>query len=340
VRALRRGPASWVFWPHTVRGWWHTLERELAPADLYHACGVLAIAAALAARGRDRREGRSSVVVFDVIDITLRSNNVLRMPRLIRRVLGRRERAWARAADTHVTVNEDLADEALARWKLARRPAVVPNYPEPWAATDVDGRDRIRAATGLPPSTRICLFQGRLGPYVGLDEAAEAVLLVPDAALVVLGFGRGWEASVARDAEPRYAGRHFTLPAVHPDDVAGWVASADVALCTLPPLSYNQRHATPNKFFEAIAAGTPIVLGPDLPVMETILRREDFGRVARSMAPADIAAAIVEILDLPAAERQAWRRRIQVAAQERYSWPAAAAVYREVVESIRPVGRT
>jgi glycosyltransferase involved in cell wall biosynthesis len=337
VRAIRLGPASWVFWPHTVRGWWRTLSEQLAPADLYHACGVLAIAAALAARRRDRREGRSSVVVFDVIDITLRSNNVMRMPRLIRRLLGRRERAWARAADGHVTVNEDLADEAMARWRLARRPAVVPNYPEPWDAADGDGQDRIRVATGLPPSTRICLFQGRLGPYVGLDEAAEAILLVPDAALVVLGFGRGWEASVARDREPRYAGRHFTLPAVHPDEVASWVASADVALCTLPPLSYNQRYATPNKFFEAIAAGTPIVLGPDLPAMEGILRREDLGRVARSMAPADIAAAIVEILDVQVAERQAWRRRIQAVARERYSWPAAAAVYREVVDRLRPV---
>jgi glycosyltransferase involved in cell wall biosynthesis len=338
VRAIRLGPASWIFWPHTVRGWWRTLAQELAPADLYHACGVLAIAAALAARRRDRREGRSSVVVLDVIDITLRSNNVLRMPRLVRRLLGRRERAWARAADAYVTVNDDLADEAMARWALPQRPAVVPNYPEPWDAADGEASDRLRAVTRLPASVRICLFQGRLGPFVGLDEAAEAVLLVPYSALVVMGFGRGWEASVARDTEPRYAGRHFTLPAVHPDDVASWVASADVVLCTLPPLSYNQRHATPNKFFEAIAAGTPIVLGPDLPAMEGILRREDLGVVARSLAPADIAAAIVDVLDRQADDRLAWRRRIQAVARERYTWPVAAAAYREVIDGLRPGG--
>jgi glycosyltransferase involved in cell wall biosynthesis len=334
IRKLRLGPASWILWPHTVRGWWHSLRAELAPADRYHACGVLAIAPALAARQRDRREGRSSVVVFDVIDITLRSNNVLGMPRVVRWLLGRRERRWARAADAHVTVNEDIADEAMARWSLASRPTVVPNYPEPWAPDDGEGPGRIRAATGLPTTMRICLFQGRLGPYVGLDEAAEAVLLVPNAALVVLGFGRGWQASVARDQDPRYAGRHFTLPAVHPGDLASWVASADVALCTLPPLSFNQRHATPNKFFEAMAAGTPIVLGPELPVMEEILRREDLGRVARSMAPADIAAAIRSIVDLPAAGRAAWRRRVQALARERYSWPIAAEAYLGVVRSL------
>jgi glycosyltransferase involved in cell wall biosynthesis len=336
VRWLRLGPASWILWPHTVRGWWRTLARALAPAELYHACGVLAIAPALAARRRDRRAGRSSVVVFDVIDISLRSNNVLGMPAPVRWLLGRRERSWAEAADAHTTVNEALADEAATRWSLRRRPTVVANYPEVSGRPGGDAPDLIRPATGLPATTRICLFQGRLGPNLGLDEAAEAVLLVPDAALVLIGFGRGWAASVERDRDPRYVGRHFTLPAVHPDELGPWVASADVALCTLPPLSYNQRHATPNKFFEAIAAGTPIVLGPDLPVMEEILRREDLGRVARSMAPADIAAAIVEILDRPAGEREAWRRRMQGAARERYSWPVAAAAYRRLIDGFRP----
>ena len=336
VRAIRTGPLSWLLWPHTVRGWWATLSTELAPADLYHSCGTLPIAAALAARKRDRRAGRQSKVILDVIDISLESNNVLGMPAILRPLLDRRERRWVRHADAHTAVNDALADKAVARWRLARRPTVVPNYPEPRpAAPGTAPPDRVREATGLPATTRICLFWGRLGPYVGLDEAAEAVLTVPDAALVVLGFGRGWDASVARDADPRYAGRHVTLPAVHPDELLEWVASADVALCTLPPLSFNQRHATPNKFLEAMAAGTPIVLGPDLPVMEEILQREDLGRVARSMAPADIATAIRSILDLPAAERAAWRERIATTSRASYTWPVAATAYTTLVEEVR-----
>ena len=123
---------------------------------------------------------------------------------------------------------------------------------------------------------------------------------MPDTALVLLGVRAGWERSVARDADPRYAGRHFTLPAVHPDELPVWVASADVALCTLPPLSYNQRYTTPNKFLEAMAGGTPMVLGPR-PADDggAPAREEDLGRVAASMDPPDIAAAIRAILDLP-----------------------------------------
>ena len=309
---------------------------QLAPADLYHSCGTLPIAAALAAQKRDRRAGRESKVILDVIDITMESNNVLRIPMLVRRILGRRERGWARRADAHVTVNEAFAGKATRRWRLRVPPTVVPNYPEPWTPPPGRAPDLIREATGLPPSTWICLFWGRLGPYVGLDQAAEAVLQVPDTALVVLGFGRGWDRSVARDADPKYAGRHFTIPAVHPDELPAWVASADVALCTLPPLSYNQRFTTPNKFLEAMAGGTPIVLGPRLPTMETLLRREGLGEVAASMEPADIAAAIREILDLSPAERDSWRARIAAISRDRFSWPIAAAAYRELVRSLGP----
>jgi glycosyltransferase involved in cell wall biosynthesis len=333
-RTQRARLMEWFLWPQTVRGFWATLERELAPADLYHACGALPIAAGLAARARDRKAGRSSRVIFDVIDITLESNNVLRMPSLVRRLLGRRERGWARSADGHTAVNDAFADWAVEHWGLATRPTVVPNYPEPWTPPVGPRPDLIRAATGLPASTRICLFWGRLGPYVGLDQAAEAVLQVPDTALVLLGFGRGWEASVARDADPRYAGRHFTLPAVHPDELPGWVASADVAMNSLPPLSYSQRYTFLNKFFEAMTGGLPMVLGPDLPTMEAVLRKEDLGRVAASMEPADIAAAMREILELPPAERDAWRERIAATARQRYSWPIAAAAYRTLVRSL------
>lgn len=337
LRTLRARFVSWLLWPHTVRGWWRTLSSELRPADLYHSCGTLPIAAAVAARRRDRKAGRRSRVILDVIDITMESNNVLGIPPLVLRWLARREAGWARQADAYTAVNDAFADRAAANWRLPRRPTVVPNFPEPWTPPST-APDLVRAAVGLPSSMRICMFWGRLGPYVGSDEAAEAVLRLPDTALVLLGFGRGWERSVARDRDPRYQGRHFTLPAVHPDELPSWVASADVALCTLPPLSYNQRYTLPNKFLEAMTAGTPIVLGPDLPGMETVLRHEDLGRVAASMQPADIAEAIRSILELPAGEREAWRRRIQATARERYSWPTAASAYRELLRAIEDVG--
>ena len=85
-----------------------------------------------------------------------------------------------------------------------------------------------------------------------------------DAALVLLGFGRWADQLRAQDPDPRYRGRHFTLPARPPGLVTAWTASADVSIIAVPAISYNQRLSTPNKFWESLAAGTPIVLGRDL----------------------------------------------------------------------------
>jgi glycosyltransferase involved in cell wall biosynthesis len=333
IRVLRHSAAAgrrWLFWPHTVRGWWATLNRELEPADLYHACGSLAVAPALRARRRDHAAGRPSRVVYDAIDDVAAGNNVLGMPGIVVRLIARRERAWARAADVRTTVNEALAESLAARWATPR-PAVIPNWPERVLPDDDVPPDRIREATGLPASTRLVVFQGRLGPNLGLDEAAEAILRVADAALILIGFGRGYAASLARDAEPRFAGRHRTLPAVHPDELLEWTASADAALVPLPPVSQNQRASTPNKFWEALAAGTPVVIGPDLHVMAALVREHHLGVVADSLTPDDLAAALRSVLDVDASTAAARRRRIASIARDRFSWPIAAERYRKLI---------
>ncbi len=335
----RRAGRSWrlfrmrVEWPQTVRGWWATLDRELVPADLYHACGSLAIAPALRAASRDRRAGRHSVVVYDAVDNTFEGNNVLEMPALLRRIHAARERRWARSADARTTVNEALSARLAVRWDVAA-PVVIPNWPEPGMPAIAGGSNRIREALRLPAEMRIVLFQGRLSPNLGLDEAAEAVLRVDGACLVLLGFGRWLDRCRARDAEPRYAGRHFTLPAVHPDELPAWTASADVSLVTLPPISLNQRDSTPNKFWESLLVGTPVVVGPGLEVMARIVGEVGAGVVARSLEPDALAAAIRSALDVDPAERVERRRRVATVAAARYTWPHAAERYLEVVRGI------
>jgi glycosyltransferase involved in cell wall biosynthesis len=324
----------WLFWPHKVRGWWATLGRELEPADLYHACGSLTVGAALAARRRSPigPNGRPARVVYDAIDDVIGSNNMVGVPGVLRDWYARRERAWARAADARTTVNDALAEWLGRRWRT-EPPLAVPNHPDVPSLAAGETCDLIRERLRLPGTTRIVVFLGRLGPNLGLDEAAEATLLVPDAAFVVIGFGRWAERSAARDSDPRFAGRHFTLPPVHPDELAAWTASADVSIVPLAPVSDNQRLSTPNKFWESIIVGTPVVLGPGLPVMEAMVRDHGLGRVASSPAPADLAAAIAKLLDRPAEERSSERERIARLARERFSWPATAARYRDLVEA-------
>ncbi len=322
-------------WPVTVRGWWHALRRELPPADLYHVFGILGLPVALDLARQARRAGLAGRVVYDVIDVILESNNYARVPEVIRAWYQRREHGWVRRADAVVTVNDAIADHLDRTWPVRTRPTVLLNCQPRWQPA-VPRPNLIREATGLPPDRRIVLFLGRIGRERGLDEAAEAVLAVDDAALVILGFGPWADRLRERDADPRFAGRHLTMPPVHPDAVPAWTASADASIIAVPANSLNQRLSSPNKFWESLTAGTPMVVGRDLEVMRAIVEDERIGAIADPADPADLAAGLHAILDLPPAEYEAMRARALGAAASRYNWETAAEAYLGLVRSLVP----
>jgi glycosyltransferase involved in cell wall biosynthesis len=327
-----------ILWPLAVRGWWRTLGREVAPADLYHAFGILPLPAALSLAAAARRSGSAGRVVYDVIDVILESNNYDRVPGPLLAWYRRRERGWARRADAIVTVNDPIADHLARTWRTRVRPTVLLNCQPRWTPPG-PRPDLIREAAGLPPDRRVILFLGRLGRERGLEEAAEAVLRVDDAALVMLGFGPWAEKLRERDRDPRYAGRHATLPAVTPDDVPAWTASADVSIVAVPANSLNQRLSTPNKFWESLTAGTPVVVGRDLEVMRAIVEEERIGAVADPADPDDLARGLRTLLDAPAGERAAMRQRCLAVTRDRYSWEVAVVPYLALVDRLVPAPR-
>jgi glycosyltransferase involved in cell wall biosynthesis len=321
-------------WPVHVRGWWTTLRRDLPPADLYHAFGILTIPVALDLAAGARRSGRPARVVYDVIDVILEYNNYDRAPRPLLAWYRWRERRWVRRADAVVTVNQPIADHLAATWRLRTPPTVLLNAQPRWTPPD-PRPDHIRRATGMPPERRIVLFLGRLGRERGLDEAAEAVLRLEDAALVMLGFGAWADRLRERDTDPRFAGHHYTLPPVHPDLVPEWTASADVSIIAVPANSLNQRLSTPNKFWESLTAGTPVVLGRDLEVMRAIVDADRLGAIADPADPDDLARGLREVLEQGPERLTGMRDRCLTVTRTTYNWETAVQPYLALVEPWR-----
>ena len=86
----------------------------------------------------------------------------------------------------------------------------------------------------------------------------------------------------------------------------------------IQPTTLNHRLTTPNKLFEAITAGVPVVAS-DLPGMAPIVRETGCGIVVDPRDPGAIAAAIREILDGPPERRVAIMDGLG-RARETYSW--------------------
>jgi glycosyltransferase involved in cell wall biosynthesis len=138
---------------------------------------------------------------------------------------------------------------------------------------------------------------------------------------VALGFGdRDGLDALAR--EPGLEGRLHVLDAVPPSELLAWVAGADVDVMPLQPTTLNHYLCSPNKLWESLAAGVPVVTS-DFPVMRRVVLDPDTGPLGAVCDPVDpdsIARAVRELLDPPPAERAELRARCLRAAHEKWNW--------------------
>ena len=314
-RALkpRGGPARIL----EVRAGTHEAIRIAPRADLVLGYHYLGIGTGLALGRRDR-----APVIYDAGDIYLASTAVEALPRPVRAAIRQYERAAAQRADAVVTANDAYAAE-LARRLDVPLPVVVLNCPPRWTPPAVPPR-RFHEALGLDPGTRVVLYHGGFTAERGIEQLIEAIPRVERAVLVLLGYGPLAARYHAIAADPATAGRVRVLPAVDPAELLEWVASADVAAMPILATTLNHRLSTPNKLFEALAVGLPVVAS-DLPGMAAIVRPLDAGRLVDPAEPASIAAGLNAVLDTPEPERLARRERILAAAGAAYNWETQSA---------------
>jgi glycosyltransferase involved in cell wall biosynthesis len=120
----------------------------------------------------------------------------------------------------------------------------------------------------------------------------------------------------------RFGDRLHVLDAVPPSELAPWIASADVGVMAIQPSTVNHRMSTPNKLFESLAAGLPVVVS-DFPEMRSIVLDDPggaLGEVCRPDDPADVARAILAVIGRSPADLETLRARCLAAAHERWNW--------------------
>jgi glycosyltransferase involved in cell wall biosynthesis len=307
----RAVPDPLLIFPIRPIAWGIALEDVAEPADIWH--GMWAGSLPALHRLRDRHGGRS---IYDSRDVYMRSRGFERMG-VFKAPLAYLERRWARGADAVLTVNEAYAD-LLARQFGIERPPVVRNTPDRYRRPAARP-DLIRTALGVPRETRVVLYQGGLLSDRGIEQGMEAILEVDDAVFAIMGVGRPTREIERLAATDRMQGRVRFLDPVPPEELLDWTASADVMLMAIQPTSVNHRFTTPQKLWEAIAAGVAVVAS-DLPGMAEIVREVGCGVLVDATDPADIARGIRSIVDAPAADREAMRERTWRAGQDRYNW--------------------
>ena len=245
--------------------------------------------------------------------------------RKARRIAAREARVW-RGAAGFVATTAGIRDTFVELHGLRAHVRVVPN------GCDVPG-DRVFPGLARNPEPRV-LYAGQLYPWKGVDVLVEAVAGTPGARLVILG-GLPGENDLARVcqrvAAHGLAGR-VEMPGTVPQArVAEELARADVVAVPFLHTGMTERHTSPLKAFEALAAGRPIVAS-DLPSSREVLAHE---QNALLVPPGDahaLAAALQRLLDDGGLRERLARRAW--ADSERYSWDARARALLELFEEL------
>lgn len=330
----RMDALDWVaMWRFGNLGWARAAAREAGPADVYHGHDLTGLPAAVYAR---ESHGGTARLVYDSHEVFMASGAVAGRPGWAVSWLARRERAWAAGADALVTVNRAVAAELGPLLGIARH-VVVHNCP-PRQAADVARSELIRTVASIPAAAPIVLYHGALQPGRGVRQLAEAMLEpgLERAHLVFLGWGPLRDEVVALAAEPRFERRIHLLPPVPPEDVVRWVASADVAAMPIQPSNRSLYLSTPNKMFEALAAGVPVAAS-DLPGIRSVIADDPDGPLGVLFDPASpgsIGAAIRSLLELSDEARGELAERCRRAARERWNWDTESVALLELYRTL------
>lgn len=184
----------------------------------------------------------------------------------------RLERWLIPKADTVIVVGWRIADWYRDEYDLDEV-HVVRNIPTPVPLPDVLPTV-LKDDLALPDDEMVFLYQGLFTQGRSIELLLAAWNGVPaDRHLVFLGYGPLTE--LVEQAAAAHPNVHY-LPAVPPDRLADYTVGADVGLCLNEKVSLSYYYSLPNKVFEYIHAGVPIV-SSDFPEMSDLINHHECG---------------------------------------------------------------
>ena len=190
-----------------------------------------------------------------------------------------------------ITVNDSIAGQYEKEYGI--KPVVVRNVP---ILRSSKTQAVSRTALGIPESKKILILQGSgINIHRGAEEMVEAMQYIEDAVLLIVGGGdvigtlKDTVNKMSLSEKVIFKGRQPY------DKLMQYTALADLGLTLDKDTNLNYRYSLPNKLFDYIQAGTPVLASP-LPEIKKIITTYDIGDFIPDHSPKHIAKKITEIL--------------------------------------------
>lgn len=319
------GPARMIGWvQYTVEAFFAGLRRPAAVVygsspQLLAPFGSLALATV-----------KRVPFVLEVRDLwpeSIVAAGSLREGSTLHRILVKMEKFLYQRADRIVVVTDGWQDHMRSLGIDPAKMVVVPNGTELSDFVVDEPRDLLRSEYGIDGFTAI--FAGAHGKKDGIDLIVEAARKVPDVNFLLIGGGPMKEPMRQRAEELGLTNIEFR-DAIPKSQLPRLLKACDLGLHVVSPLPVFDKGMSPNKLFDYLAAGLPVVSNARYPLRNVITDDQ----VGIMVDPDGLAEGIQQArqADRPTLER--WQQNATQLMEERYSRSTAAKTLEDVLDTV------
>lgn len=237
------------------------------------------------------------------------------------------ERLLAKQAARIVCVTDGweshFADLGISPEKLL----VVPNGADVTDFETLESRPQLRARQRISGFTAV--FAGAHGTKDGIDLILEAAERLPHLNFILIGSGSAKSQAIELSSQRRILNVEFRDP-VPKQRLGELLRACDVGIHAVTPLSVFDKGMSPNKLFDYMASGLPIVSNAEV-ALSRIFDTAECGVVGPPSGLTDCLQAVYEATD---EQRHQWSSRSIELIRSRYSRTKAADILAAALDDV------
>lgn len=264
---------------------------------------------------------RNAKIVYDAHEYETELNGLHGIKKVLSKIL---EKSLIRFADKVITVSNTIANEYVRLYGI-EKPALVLNSP---FYQELKPKNIFREKFNIPMDKKIFLYQGGLMQGRGIEILIDVFKEegFKDSMLVFMGYGP-LEKLISE--ESKNSSNIFYHEAVSPEIILNYTSSADYGIALIQDISLSDRYCLPNKLFEYLLAGLPVVVS-NLPEMKKFVNTHEVGKVSTNISKDGLIGAInlIQKEDYNNLKDNVYK------IQKQYSWDEQEKVLIDVYDSI------
>ncbi|RIY41603.1 hypothetical protein CJP73_06425 [Neopusillimonas maritima] len=217
----------------------------------------------------------------------------------VKRLWEKIEAAYIKQCSFVITINQSIAEELQRRYDLTSVKVIL--NAEVSDAT-LTYEKYFHSRYGLAFNEKIVLYQGTIDESRNIRVLIDAFRLLCNSNVVLIFLGAGKHVPRLRRLVMEYGinSKIYFHDAVPQEQLLSLTKSADVGIIPYLPTCLNNYYCTPNKLFEYIATGVPIIAS-DLPELRRFVNGYQIGEVCEMVCPKTVAVTLDSFFSDPKA---------------------------------------